>query len=605
LLRLRTIAAATVVAALAMPGVLVALDGAAGAASSPTGVQFVGASDAGGGNTKVKSLAIPRAAATGNVALLFLASTTTSTWSTPSGVTGWHQVGTYAYSKLRTTVWSKTLAKGDPGSTVRINGSGYSHAAASVVVYSGLSASSPVGATARSGDAATTRHSTPSVTSNGDWIVSYWAGRAQTRQVYTAPKDVKVRVASPDSGSSLTVQSLLADSGAVVKSGQYGGLIAQTSAKTSQGVQWSVALRPAAGVATSPSATPTTSAPSAPASTSAPASSAAASSTPASSTPAPSSSTAPRPATTTTAAPPPPSSTPSPTPTSGTSIGQRSCVTDPRGIPAAGTGGFVGATVSGTQTRSGLESQVGPLRLYRDYYTATQVDYAVSRTKADLAAGVLPWISFKLPYTWPEMAAGKGDAWVTGLVDKLAALKGPVWLAFHHEPENDTATDGSMQAWKAMQQHLAPIVHRRAPNVAYTIVLMAWNTLFGPAEDRLADIWPGAQNVDILGFDLYNEYGAKSGKAQLDYNKYFGAIQTFTSTHGNVPWAIGEVGYTAQAAQNQKDFLQSYYASLLSHGGVGMAYFDSSFNSIADWTLSDPLRISAFREVLGQSLRLC
>ena len=31
--------------------------------------------------------------------------------------------------------------------------------------------------------------------------------------------------------------------------------------------------------------------------------------------------------------------------------------------------------------------------------------------EADLAAGRLPWISFKLPYSWPDMAAGKGDAW--------------------------------------------------------------------------------------------------------------------------------------------------------------------------------------------------
>ena len=49
--------------------------------------------------------------------------------------------------------------------------------------------------------------------------------------------------------------------------------------------------------------------------------------------------------------------------------------------------------------------------------------------------GRLPWISFKLPYSWARMAAGDGDAWARDLATKLAQLPGPVWVAFHHEPE--------------------------------------------------------------------------------------------------------------------------------------------------------------------------
>ena len=33
--------------------------------------------------------------------------------------------------------------------------------------------------------------------------------------------------------------------------------------------------------------------------------------------------------------------------------------------------------------------------------------------KTDLAERRLPWISFKLPYSWADMATGKGDAWAT------------------------------------------------------------------------------------------------------------------------------------------------------------------------------------------------
>ena len=42
------------------------------------------------------------------------------------------------------------------------------------------------------------------------------------------------------------------------------------------------------------------------------------------------------------------------------------------------------------------------------------VDFATA--KADIAAHRVPWISFKLPYSWPDMVAGKGDA---GAVEHL------------------------------------------------------------------------------------------------------------------------------------------------------------------------------------------
>ena len=103
------------------------------------------------------------------------------------------------------------------------------------------------------------------------------------------------------------------------------------------------------------------------------------------------------------------------------------------------------------------------------------MDKAVSVSKADLAKKRIPWISFKLPYSWSEMAAGKGDAWTKDLAVKLGKLDGPVWLAFHHEPEGD----GDITQWTAMQARLAPIVRANASNVAYTIVVTGWNQLYG------------------------------------------------------------------------------------------------------------------------------
>jgi hypothetical protein len=276
------------------------------------------------------------------------------------------------------------------------------------------------------------------------------------------------------------------------------------------------------------------------------------------------------------------------------------CVGQPQGIPSAGP--YVGAAVSGDASLSGVEQSAGrQLAIHRTYFLADQVDAAIKSVKADLAAGRLPWISFKLPYSWADMAAGRGDAWTINLADRLATVGGPVWLAFHHEPEGD----GNMQDWKRMQQHLAPIIHARTNNVAYTIILIAWNSFFGPdASQHLDQVYPGSQYVDILGMDVYNEYGAKAGKKTLDPMEYFRPIGAFARAH-DVKWAVAETGYTKQAASVDPHWLQSAYADMKAEGGVALTYFDSSLNSIADWTLDDRVRADAFRGLLASSPRIC
>jgi hypothetical protein len=294
---------------------------------------------------------------------------------------------------------------------------------------------------------------------------------------------------------------------------------------------------------------------------------------------------------------------PTDTPNAQPPVASRACVSDPMGIPSAGA--YAGAAVSGTQTLAGLESSIGgSLPIYRNYFSATQVNYAITSVRADLAAGRLPWISFKLPYSWADMANGRGDAWATDLADKLATVGGPVWLAFHHEPEGD----GSIQDWVRMQQHLAPIIHAHTNNVAYTVIYTGWDIFFGDTQYALAKIWPGQQYVDILGVDMYNDYGTnRNGNtniAMLDSTKYYSRISTFAAAH-SVGWAIGETGYTPAAAKVDPTWLTTSYQQLRSAGGLAMAYFDSSLNSIADWTLDDPVRLNAFKTMVAQSPRIC
>ena len=291
---------------------------------------------------------------------------------------------------------------------------------------------------------------------------------------------------------------------------------------------------------------------------------------------------------------PPPTTPPPPPPPTGGDTMSNGCPISNRGIPGS-CGAFLGSAYGGnadpTQWEASMNRQLG---VRRTFYGATGVTKAVSTASADLAKGRLPWISFKLPHSWSEMAAGKGDAWARDLATKLSKLDGPVWLAFHHEPE----TDGDIKQWTAMQAHLAPIVRATAPNVAYSIILTGYHQYYGAAQYSLASLWPKNTKIDMAGFDIYNQYGVvKDGnvntKGTQMVPQYFSKLKTWSDSTG-VPWGIAETGYTNKASEDDPQWVNRTYTELKQYGGKAFTYFNTNLNSIANWELSTQLKKNQF-----------
>lgn len=281
----------------------------------------------------------------------------------------------------------------------------------------------------------------------------------------------------------------------------------------------------------------------------------------------------------------------------------RECAISDRGIPSCGA--FFGASVGLNGDPSALED-VGPgqpLALHRTFYQASQVDRAVTTARHDLREGRLPWISFKLPHGWRAMARGRGDAWARTIADRLATLPGPVWVAFHHEPE----LDGPIHQWTRLQERLAPIVRRRAPNVAYTVILTGWHQFYGETEAYSLDRIVPSTKVDVLGFDLYNRFGTPGSNRTSNADlraEYFERISRWAAQH-DIAWAIGEIGYTDRAFAADRRWLLKTYRDMVATGGVAMSYFNSApASATGDWLLDTRPRRAAFAEVQQESLRL-
>ena len=283
---------------------------------------------------------------------------------------------------------------------------------------------------------------------------------------------------------------------------------------------------------------------------------------------------------------PTPTPTPTPDPTTGTSTGftlSNGCKLNARGIGDCAP--LLGAAHGSNTDPTSLEADMGRrLGVRRTYWGSTQIDSAVRIAKTDVAAGRIPWISFKLPHSWPDMVAGKGDSWAKDLAAKIATVDGPVWVAFHHEPEGD----GDITAWTKMQERLGPII-RTAPNAGFSVILMGWHQLYGDEKYSLDSLWPKTK-VDIAGFDLYCFYGTwkdgeyRTGEASLK-SRYFTPIGAWAKSKG-IAWGLAETGLTDAASKDYPSWIRTTYNELDSTGAMAMSYFDTTLNSTDSYSLT-------------------
>lgn len=270
-----------------------------------------------------------------------------------------------------------------------------------------------------------------------------------------------------------------------------------------------------------------------------------------------------------------------------------------RGVPSKGT--LLGAAVGSNTDPTSFEQAVGQrLGVRRTYWSSTQVSSAVAAAKSDLAAGRLPWMSFKLPHSWSKMASGSGDAWTKDLAVRLSKLPGPVWVAFHHEPEGE----GNIQDWKKMQERLGPILRTNAPNAGFSVILTGWNQLYGPSQYALSAMWPNT-TVDVAGFDVYEFYGTTKNNVlrltQTEIRKrYFEPIAAWAKPKG-VAWGLAETGLSDRAASEFPDWTADTYQDMVETGGVAFAYFNTSLNSTSSWSITSTSKKAQFSRAIKQS----
>lgn len=266
------------------------------------------------------------------------------------------------------------------------------------------------------------------------------------------------------------------------------------------------------------------------------------------------------------------------------------------GGSGASDGFLLGAAHGANTVPTDLERDAGvPLGIRRTYYTADGVEKAAATAAVDVAAGRVPFVSFKLPYTWAEMAAGKGDAWARHAAERLAAVPGEVWVVLHHEPEHD---EPQIRDWTRLQQRLSPFFD--VDGIQFGLCVTGWNQFFGETQYAFENIYPFGAPIDFVALDPYQWYGTPKNETKwTDLDDYYERMEAFAG-RVDVEWGLAEFGITDAgfATAKGRTFFEDTVASVSAHGGSFAAYFDTELNSYGNsWVLRGEKRAAFVRTV--------
>lgn len=261
---------------------------------------------------------------------------------------------------------------------------------------------------------------------------------------------------------------------------------------------------------------------------------------------------------------------------------------------------YYGASVPHGRSLRDWELELGAtLALHRSYFTpdANETTQLVAQCRADLSRDRMPHVSIKPPGTWEDVASGRRDDWLVGMLEALGESGRPLFLTLHHEPENDAGGRGMLAShFVSMQQRAIRLAAELGPSVVVTPVLQHWT--FDPAHPRSdPSVWL-VPEAPVVGLDVYNPWSPTNGK---EWRTFGSKLDEVLGWFDGKPLVIGEhgcredpanPGLAAQWLRDAADYARS-------HGIVSMSYFNSGVGADdGSWELSEGMQRS-FAELLA------
>jgi beta-mannanase len=252
----------------------------------------------------------------------------------------------------------------------------------------------------------------------------------------------------------------------------------------------------------------------------------------------------------------PPTTTAPSTTKPATTTTRPTATTKPAPAPSPGPGGVSnilapssGALWGTTQFTYGLESQVGRKFDIVHFYHQWTHAFPTAEERELANGGRILLLNWKPPTSsgsWAAVASGQHDAQITTTANRLKSFGKKLFLAFHHEPEDNVGQYGSASDYARAFRRIHDVFERAgASNVVWV-----WNVMgyMGHAH-MFGQLYPGDQYVDWIAFDPYNWYGCKSGAKPQSFAEITKPFYDWTAAnHPGKPLMLGEWGLREQPA---------------------------------------------------------
>jgi beta-mannanase len=169
------------------------------------------------------------------------------------------------------------------------------------------------------------------------------------------------------------------------------------------------------------------------------------------------------------------------------------------------------------------------------------------------------------------------------------------WWTYFHEPENDIDAGAFTAAqFRTAFRHVAALAAQAGNNnLRATLILMGFTTV-SPSR-TWTDYYPGADVVDVLGWDVYN-HNAANGIAYTPPADVFGKVVAASLAAGK-PFGIAEIGaplLPTDPGAGRAAYLRATADYLRSAGAQFVTYFDSTNGG--NYVLDDAASVAAWAE---------
>jgi beta-mannanase len=306
--------------------------------------------------------------------------------------------------------------------------------------------------------------------------------------------------------------------------------------------------------------------------------------------------TLPLPATTTTLKPGPTTTKPGATTTTAPSPG-----------PSPGPGGSLSAIMApsggalwGTSKfdRS-WESQLGRKFDIAHFYHQWTSNFPTTEERGIAAEGRLLLLNWKMPSPWSSVAGGSQDGEIATVAGRLKALGRKVFLAPHHEPEDQVGSFGSASDYARAFRHIVDEFRQAGASN----VIFVWNMMgyVGGHGDIYPALYPGDSYVDWIAYDPYNWYGCKSGHKPRSFAEITKPMYDWTAAHApSKPLMLAEFGLREQPAgvPSKAEWFRDALVTLKTTRTriKALVYFNT--NHTCDWRItSSTASVAAYKQV--------